>query len=136
MKQTGAASPTYYVYDAFGNLAAEYGGTATPPCTTCYVSVDHLGSTRVLTDSSGTVKERHDTMPFGEELFAGINGRTAAQGYWSNASTAAGRVMFTGQYRDPELVSTAMPDGLDYFGARYFSSAQGRFTSPDWSEKA
>jgi RHS repeat-associated protein len=23
--------------------------------------------------------------------------------------------------------------GLDYFGARYFSSAQGRFTSPDWS---
>jgi RHS repeat-associated protein len=23
--------------------------------------------------------------------------------------------------------------GLDYFGARYFSSAQGRWTSPDWS---
>lgn len=23
--------------------------------------------------------------------------------------------------------------GLDYFGARYFSGAQGRFTSPDWS---
>jgi RHS repeat-associated protein len=23
--------------------------------------------------------------------------------------------------------------GLDFFGARYFSSAQGRFTSPDWS---
>lgn len=26
-----------------------------------------------------------------------------------------------------------MGDGLDYFGARYFSSAQGRFTTPDWS---
>ncbi len=25
------------------------------------------------------------------------------------------------------------PVGLDYFGARYFSAAQGRFTSPDWS---
>ncbi len=25
--------------------------------------------------------------------------------------------------------------GLDYFGARYFSSAQGRFTTPDWSAK-
>jgi RHS repeat-associated protein len=24
-----------------------------------------------------------------------------------------------------------MPSGLDYFGARYFSSAQGRFTSSD-----
>ena len=23
--------------------------------------------------------------------------------------------------------------GLDYFGARYFSAAQGRFTTPDWS---
>ena len=33
---------------------------------------------------------------------------------------------FTGKERDSET-------GLDYFGARYFSSAQGRFTSPDWS---
>jgi RHS repeat-associated protein len=31
---------------------------------------------------------------------------------------------FTGKERDAE-------SGLDYFGARYFSSAQGRFTSPD-----
>lgn len=33
---------------------------------------------------------------------------------------------FTGKERDAET-------GLDYFGARYFSGAQGRFTSPDWS---
>ncbi len=31
---------------------------------------------------------------------------------------------FTGKERDTET-------GLDYFGARYFSGAQGRFTSPD-----
>ncbi len=31
---------------------------------------------------------------------------------------------FTGKVRDKET-------GLDYFGARYFSAAQGRFTSPD-----
>jgi len=31
---------------------------------------------------------------------------------------------FTGKERDTET-------GLDYFGARYMSSAQGRFTSPD-----
>ena len=30
----------------------------------------------------------------------------------------------TGKERDGET-------GLDYFGARYFSGAQGRFTSPD-----
>ncbi len=35
---------------------------------------------------------------------------------------------FTGKERDAET-------GLDYFGARYFSGAQGRFTSPDWSAK-
>jgi RHS repeat-associated protein len=32
--------------------------------------------------------------------------------------------LFTGKERDAET-------GLDYFGARYFSGAQGRFTSPD-----
>ena len=33
---------------------------------------------------------------------------------------------FTGKERDAET-------GLDYFGARYLSSAQGRWMSPDWS---
>jgi RHS repeat-associated protein len=33
---------------------------------------------------------------------------------------------FTGKERDTE-------SGLDYFGARYYGSALGRFTSPDWS---
>ena len=34
--------------------------------------------------------------------------------------------MFTGKERDSET-------GLDFFGARYFSAAQGRSTTPDWS---
>ncbi|MBI4905287.1 MAG: RHS repeat-associated core domain-containing protein [Acidobacteria bacterium] len=38
--------------------------------------------------------------------------------------TATETVRFTGKERDAET-------GLDYFGARYFSGAQGRFTSPD-----
>jgi RHS repeat-associated protein len=41
-----------------------------------------------------------------------------------------GQGCFTGKERDSELASSAM-QGLDYFGERYFSSAQGRFTSPD-----
>ena len=36
---------------------------------------------------------------------------------------------FTGKERDTE-------SGNDYFGARYYSSAMGRWMSPDWSEKA
>jgi RHS repeat-associated protein len=35
---------------------------------------------------------------------------------------------FTGKERDSE-------SGLDYFGARYYGSALGRFTSTDWSDK-
>jgi RHS repeat-associated protein len=37
-------------------------------------------------------------------------------------------VVFTGKERGSET-------GLDYFGTRYFSAAQGRFTIPDWSAK-
>jgi len=33
---------------------------------------------------------------------------------------------FTGKERDPDT-------GLDYFGARYYASVQGRFLTPDWS---
>src|ERR1700726_1320401 len=35
---------------------------------------------------------------------------------------------FTGKERDAE-------SGNDYFGARYYSSAMGRWLSPDWSAK-
>jgi RHS repeat-associated protein len=60
-------------------------------------------------------------LPFGEELFAGVGGRTTAQGY---SQPDGVRMKFTGKERDTET-------GLDYFGARYYSSTQGRFTSVD-----
>jgi RHS repeat-associated protein len=64
---------------------------------------------------------RHDYKPFGEELFVGSASRTALQGY----DVVDGlRQKFTQKERDSET-------GLDYFLARYYSSAQGRFTSPD-----
>ncbi|MCA1600085.1 MAG: RHS repeat-associated core domain-containing protein, partial [Acidobacteria bacterium] len=59
-------------------------------------------------------------LPFGEELFAGTGGRTTAQGYVGDNV----RQKFTSKERDNET-------GLDYFLARYYSSTQGRFTSPD-----
>jgi RHS repeat-associated protein len=45
-------------------------------------------------------------------------------GSCSSAERLASWREFTGKERDAET-------GLDYFGARYFSGAQGRFTSPD-----
>jgi YD repeat-containing protein len=58
---------TTYVYDAFGQLAAEYGGT-NPLSGTRYLTADHLGSTRLVTDAVGGDQQCSDYFPFGEEL--------------------------------------------------------------------
>jgi RHS repeat-associated protein len=118
--KTAGGNATTYVYDATGELAAEYGTVAqSADCTTCYLTTDPLGSTRVITDGNGNVVSRHDYYPFGEEL--ATSNRTSALQYGVTDYVAQ---RFTGKERDAET-------GLDYFGARYYSGAQGRFTSPD-----
>jgi RHS repeat-associated protein len=107
-----------YVYDAAGQLAAEYGGTAMAGCLTCYTMVDALGSTRAVTNEAGAPVELHDYLAFGLEAPAG--GQRSSTLYASGSV----KVKFTGKERDAE-------SGLDYFGARYLSSAQGRFTGVD-----
>lgn len=84
---------------------------------------DHLGTPRLILDETGTLANvrRHDYLPFGDELFAGTGARTTANGYVAGDGL---RQQFTSKERDVET-------GLDYFGARYFASVQGRFTSPD-----
>jgi RHS repeat-associated protein len=124
-KATGSSTTTY-VYDAEGQLAAEYGALTTPPpCATCYLTADNLGSTRMVTDSNGTVQSLTDYLPFGEEIQSGVGGRPAPY-YPSDALAVADGVTqkFTGKERDVET-------GNDHFGARYFSGPQGRWTSPD-----
>jgi RHS repeat-associated protein len=107
-----------YVYGASG-LVATIEPTAVNANGTRYTTSDHLGSPRLVTNSSAGVASRHDYMPFGEELFNG--GRTPGMGY----GVADGlRQKFTSKERDNET-------GLDYFGARYYASTQGRFTSAD-----
>jgi RHS repeat-associated protein len=112
---------TMFVYDSAGQLAAEYDGTPPvfPVCATCYLSSDQLGSTRLVTNQNINVVERHDYLPFGEEIQANQAGRTSAWGV-NDLITQK----FTGKERDSE-------SGLDYFGARYYGSALGRFSSPD-----
>jgi RHS repeat-associated protein len=137
-KTTGAGQTTF-VYDAFGQLAAEYaGGTvwkkdyvraggqiaaienaSGAPCTTCYLSYDFLGSVRMVTDQSANVIARHDYAPFGQEIQAGVGPRTSLWGGSDNVNQK-----FTGQERDGET-------NLDFFQARYLSSGLGRFVSPD-----
>jgi len=82
-----------------------------------YYHLDALGSVRAVTNQSGNVVERHDYLPFGQECAVG-----ACAG---NTPTGQGQPRrFTGKERD---VAT----GLDYFGARYYESKIGRFTTVD-----
>ena len=120
-------STTVYVYNALGQLAAEYDNNPTPATGTSYLFTDMLGSVRTITNASGTVTECYDYLPFGRILSASDNGRNAAGCHPSAPDTnltSAVDEKFTGQKRDNET-------GLDYFGARYFSAPLGRFTSPD-----
>lgn len=76
----------------------------------------------MVADQTGSLTGvvRHDYLPSGEEIGAGVGGRTTMQGYVGDNI----RQKFTGYERDAETT-------LDYAQARYFASTQGRFTSPD-----
>jgi len=78
-----------------------------------YYLKDHLGSTRAVVDAAGNVKEALDYYPFGLLMPGRI--------YQSGSET---KEKFTGKERDSET-------GLDYFGARYYWAAGGRWWSVD-----
>jgi RHS repeat-associated protein len=123
-KVSGGAT-TVYVYDAKGEVAAEYSSAAPAEVGTQYLTGDHLGSTRLVSDASGVALGYHDYLPFGEEISSGIGGRGSLYGAADGVTHK-----FTEKERDTETASSAM-QGLDYFGARYFSGTMGRFTSAD-----
>jgi RHS repeat-associated protein len=85
-----------------------------------YYHFDIIGTTRSVTQGS-TVVESHDYDPWGLELRARGLGSGTKEG-------------FSGKEQDAET-------GLDYFGARYYVAALGRWTSvdpmldgmPEWS---
>jgi RHS repeat-associated protein len=121
VKKVGSDGTTVWVYNVAGQLIGEY-TTATPPGGgTSYLTTDHLGSTRVVTDSGGAVRGRHDYLVFGEEIPSNVGARASIAEYGLNDRI---RQKFTQKERDNE-------SGLDYFLARYYSSAQGRFGSTD-----
>jgi RHS repeat-associated protein len=107
--------------DASGNLTAEYifmSGTriamlTLPAGTVNYYVQDHLGSSRVVTNSSGTILDDSDFYPYGGER--------------AYSSSSGNNYKFTGNERDTE-------SGLDDFAARFYASNYGRFISADDSK--
>ncbi len=137
---------TWFVYGMDGELVAEYnanGAVGSPQKEYGYrggqlfivydsaeaankqlqwMVADQLGTPRMVIDKTGSLSgiKRHDYLPFGEELGANVGIRSAGNGYTADQV----KQKFTGKRRDDET-------NLDFFEARYFSSTQGRFTSPD-----
>lgn len=109
--------------DASGNVTAEYifvAGKRIAMLTLSsgavnYYVADHLGSSHVVTNSSGTILDDSDFYPFGGER--------------SYSSSSGNNYKFTGKERDTE-------SGLDDFAARFYTSNYGRFLSPDDSKYA
>jgi RHS repeat-associated protein len=122
VKKTAGAVETLFVYNASGQLVAEYtiNGTIGNDGTS-YLTSDALGTPRVISRADGSVKARHDHLPFGEEIGTQFGGRNGSAEYTAVDNI---RQKFTSKEWDSET-------GLYYFLARYYSSAQGRFTCPD-----
>ena len=80
-----------------------------------YYHLDAVGKVLAVMDSNGVIVEQHDYLPYGEEWC----------GNQVCGSVTPGQPKrFTGKERDAET-------GLDYFGARYYGSKIGRFTTTD-----
>lgn len=129
------------VYDIYGQQIADYNGSAVQreniyrggqllavqeaSVGLTYVLTDVQGSTRALMNNSGsgtsTITSRHDHLPFGEEIGAGVGLRTTTQKYSQSDNV---RRRFSMTERDD--VSS-----LDHTLFRKLESRAGRWTSPD-----
>ncbi|HRJ87047.1 MAG TPA: RHS repeat-associated core domain-containing protein [Pyrinomonadaceae bacterium] len=83
----------------------------------------------MITDQFGQVKARRDFMPFGEELYTGVGGRTGDTGLKYSSSQDDIRQKFTGYEKDQET-------DLDFAQARMYASKLGRLSTTDPSRKS
>jgi RHS repeat-associated protein len=84
------------------------------PSLTRHYALDHLGSPRALTASTGTLIGTQDFQPYG-----------------TGGTTDGGALQFTGHERDAELLADTSGSMPDYFHARSYDVARGRFLSVD-----
>ena len=99
---------------------AEYSTEVSTTPQVSYLTTDHLGSPRVITDQDGNITSRKDYTAFGEENISAA--RVSGLGY--SGSGEETRKGYTGYEKDGE-------SGLDFAQARYYNSTHGRFTSVD-----
>jgi RHS repeat-associated protein len=121
---TGAkyATTTEYVFNGDSLVSTvdqqTVSGAATGTAQTRFIHPDHLGSTNVVTNSSGAVVQTLDYYPYGAtRISTNIGGADSARKY---------------------INRFADQSNLDYLNARYYDPARGQFVTEDpvfWSTK-
>jgi len=123
VKKVVGSEVTVFVYDAAGQLSAEYSSSvaSAQDSQVNYLTTDHLGSPRIITDANGAVTSRKDFTAFGEEVSSSqrVGGSTG-----NNYEPSTIRQDYTGYQKDSE-------SGLEFAQARYYNAGHGRFTSVD-----
>ena len=107
--EVSGATTTSYVFLPGGDLVATIEGTGTAT-STYYIHPDHLGSTNVTTNASGTAVQVLDYYPYGSVRI--------------NSGSNATDHQYIGERYDSS-------SDLNYFHARYYSSGRGQFVSQD-----
>lgn len=121
IKKVSSTETTVFVYDGGGLLVAEYSTALAPIQQVSYLTTDHLGTPRIITNENGVVTSRKDSMAFGGEAISSQRvGGPTGNGY--NPSNV--RQDYTGYEKDSE-------SGLEFAQARQYNSMHGRFTSVD-----
>ncbi|MBK7706871.1 MAG: hypothetical protein IPJ30_14170 [Acidobacteria bacterium] len=111
----------FVIYDAFGKLVAEYGGTVPQDeGGVKFYLQDWQGSVRAGLNAAGYVKSRTDHQAFGEPIASGIGLRTETQGFGAPAI----RQGYGLTENDPAT-------GLNHTWFRKNENRAGRWTSPD-----
>ena len=121
IKKVTDTETTVFVYSS-GKLIAEYSTQISQTPSVAYTTTDHLGTPRIITNELGQVKARRDFMPFGEELYVNVGGRTPTLNYGTSEDDI--RQKFTGYQKDNET-------NLDFAEARMYANNFGRFTAVD-----
>ena len=135
VNECGYDGTIYYLYDLSDRAVVRYPDSGTNNChDEVYAGGRHLatyaqGLTFSHSDWLGTERVRHGvgstfsetcaSLPFGDNLKCNTTG---------DPGLAFSPLHFTGKEHDAE-------SGLDDFGARYYTSALGRFMIPDWDAR-
>jgi RHS repeat-associated protein len=109
------STTTSYMFNADTLLATVdqqlASGVATGTAVTSFIHPDHLGSTNIVTNASGTVVQTLDYYPYGgTRVSASVGGTNEARKY---------------------INRFADQSNLDYLNARYYDSSRGQFTTQD-----